>query len=310
VINATSAVNTVVRSLTFASGDELLVTNHAYNACANALHYVADRAGATVVVADVPFPLRASEQVIDAVMGAVTDRTRFALLDHVTSPTGVIFPVEALIDALVARDVDVMIDGAHAPGMIPLDIAALATRGLAFYTGNLHKWACAPKGAAFLWVHPDRQGDVRPLTISHGANDPRPDRSPFLIEFDWQGTDDPTPWLCVPRALDVVGDLHPHGWAGVMAANRELALHARDILTDALGVEAPAPDAMIGSLVSIPLPRPDEGLHDWPWSQHRVEMPVMRWDGTGSPALRVSCQLYNRVEQYEALAKLLRARYR
>jgi len=310
VTNATSAVNAVLRSLTFAPGDELLVTNHAYNACANAVHYVADRAGARVVVAEVPFPLSASEQVLDAVLGAVTERTTFALLDHVTSATAIIFPIEALIDALVARGVTVMIDGAHAPGMLPLDISALQRRGLAFYTGNLHKWVCAPKGAAFLWVERDRQPEIRPLTISHGANDPRTDRSRYLIEFDWQGTDDPTAWLCVPEALDVVGDLHPHGWPGVMAANHELALHARDILIGALGVAAPAPDDMIGSLVTIPLPRRDDELHDWLWKQHRVDMPVMWWDGPASPALRVSCQLYNRIEQYEQVANLLATRYR
>jgi isopenicillin-N epimerase len=317
VTNATTGVNAVLRSLAFAAGDELLTTDHTYNACRNTLNFVAGRAGARVVVATVPFPVGSPDEVVDAVLARLTPRTRLAMLDHVTSPTGLVLPLERLIARLSDRGVDVLVDGAHAPGMLPLDLKAL---GATYYSGNCHKWICAPKGSAFLWVRRDRHADVHPVTISHGANAVRPGRSRFRLEFDWTGTSDPTAWLTVPTALDYVGSLLPGGWPAVMKRNRELALEARRLLCAAAGTAPPCPDEMIGSLASVVLPdgrtseimwRQPDPLQPRLYEAWHLEVPVMTWPAAPKRLLRISAQLYNRRQHYvrlaEALAKELAA---
>ncbi len=311
VPNATAGVNAVLRSLGLAPGDELLTTSHVYPACRRAMEYAAGRAGARVVVAEVPFPIAGPDEVAAPLLAAVTPRTRLALLDHVTSPTALVFPVERLVAALRERGVDALVDGAHAPGMVPLALDAL---GAAYYTGNAHKWLCAPKGAAFLYVRGDRRATTHPTSISHGfAPEPTPAR--FRAEFDWTGTADPTPYLVVPDAIAFVGSLVPGGWPEVMARNRALALEARRILLDALGAPPPAPESMAGSIASIPLPAPapgspaerfpHEALMDW-FRARAVETWLYPWPCPGGKLLRVSAQLYNAREEYVLLAGLLR----
>ena len=313
VPNATAGVNTVLRSLRFRPGDELLVTDHEYNACRNALDSVAADRGARVVVAWIPFPLRRVEEVLEAVMGRVTRRTRLALLDHVTSPTGLVLPMARLVRELEARGVDTLVDGAHAPGMVPLNLRRL---GAAYYTGNCHKWLCAPKGAAFLHVRPDRQQRLRPLVISHGANSPRTDRSRFQIEFGWTGTWDPSAMLSVPEAIRCVGGLLPGGWPAVMAHNRQLALAGRERLCQALQIDKPCPDTLIGSLASVPLPDSSSAeppksplyqdpLQDELLGRFGIEVPIMPWPAPPRRLLRISAQLYNSLPQYRHLADAL-----
>jgi len=300
----------VLRWRPLAPGDELLTTDHAYNACRNALVAVAEPVGARVVVARVPFPLDGEARVMEAVLGAVTPRTRLALLDHVTSPTGLVFPIARLVTELERRGVDTLVDGAHAPGMLPLDLRAL---GAAYYTGNCHKWICAPKGSGFLHVRRDRQGPIRPLVVSHGANSPRTDRSRFRLEFDWTGTQDPTAYLAVPEALRVMGKALPGGWPAVMAQNRALAIEARARLCAALGIAAPSPESMIGSLASVPLPDAEppapparDALYTALVERHGVQVPVMAWPAPPRRVLRISAQLYNTPEHYARLAAALR----
>jgi isopenicillin-N epimerase len=318
VPNATTGANTVLRSLAFEPGDEILTTDHEYNAIKNAIEFVAARSGARMVVAEVPFPSQGPDEVIERVMGDVTSRTRLAVLDHVTSATGLVLPVGQLVALLAERGIDTLIDGAHAPGMLELDVAAI---GAAYYTGNLHKWVCAPKGAAFLWVRRDRQERIRPLTISHGANDPRTDRSRFRLEFDWTGTGDPSAFLAVPEALGFGSSLLDGGWPALRASNHALALAGRDVMLAALKADQAAPDEMIGSMASIPLgwergsgavqgvKLDDDALHAGlmaagfqvmvtPWPQRPGDGPWRR-------VLRISAAAYNTLEQFQRLAAVL-----
>jgi isopenicillin-N epimerase len=312
VPNATTGVNAVLRSLALEPGDELLLTDHAYNACRNALEFVADRCGAQVVVARVPFPLKDPTEVVEAIVGRVSRRTRLALLDHVTSPTGLVLPLEELVEELQETGIDVLVDGAHAPGMVDLDVGAL---GAAYYTGNCHKWLCAPKGAGFLHVREDRREQVRPAVISHGANAATGDRSRFHLEFDWTGTFDPTGWFSVPEALRVMGGLFPGGWDELRGRNRDLVLRGRAAICASMGIDVPCPDRMIGSLAAIPLPDgpsdPDLGLFKWDplqqalFERYRIQAPVYPWPAPPRRFLRVSAQAYNTIEEYGRLAAVL-----
>jgi isopenicillin-N epimerase len=314
VPNATTGVNTVLRSLDLSPGDELLTTDHVYGACYNALRWVAERAGARVVVAQVPFPLSGEDDVTGPVLEQVTAKTRLLLIDHVTSPTALVFPVARLVGELAARGIDTLVDGAHAPGMLPLDISAL---GAAYYTANCHKWVCAPKGAAFLHVRRDRQSAVRPLVISHGATSSRVDRSRYRLEFDWTGTDDPTAFLSVPAAIDFLRRLFPGGLAELYARNHQLVLAARDRLCDALGVRPPAPDAMIGAMASLPMPDftvPLDAVRPWRdplqsalLERHLIEVPIFAWPCWPRRFLRITAQAYNTLAHYEKLAGALAA---
>ncbi len=301
VPNATTGVNAVLASLPLAAGDEIVISSHGYNAVNNAARRWAERCGAGVVEAVVPFPVEGPAQVLSAIEAALSPRTRLCVIDHVTSPTGMVLPVRHIVELCDRRGIDVLVDGAHAPGMLPLDLEAL---GAAYYTGNLHKWLCAPKGAAFLWVREDKQATFQPLVTSHGRNATRTDRSRFLLEMDWQGTDDPTAILCVPHAIRFVEALSPRGLPGVMAENRELVLWARQLLLEALPQVTPCPVEMIGSLASLVLPHSAPPLlADRLYDEHRVQVPVFPF---GERRLvRVSAQRYNTRDDYRALVLAL-----
>lgn len=312
VPNATTAVSAVLGSLALSPGDELLCTDHGYNAVANALARTAERTGARVVTARVPLPLASDDDVVNAVLAQVGERTRLLVIDHITSPTALVFPVARLVRELAARGIDTLVDGAHVPGQLPLSLREL---GAAYYTGNFHKWCCAPKGAAMLYVREDLRERVKPVVTSHGRSVPRVDRSRYLLEFDWTGTVDPTAALCVPQAIEFMGHLLPGGFPELMLHNRALARAARRTLVDALGLEPPCPEAMLGAMAALQLPDEPPGTPPgafYPYAlQHRlvdahgIQVPVGPWPRRPARMLRVSAQAYNHLGQYERLASAL-----
>jgi isopenicillin-N epimerase len=311
--NASTGVATVLANQRFEPGDELLVTDHAYAACHNAFLHSAERAGVRLVMARYPFPGTSADAIVEGISAAVSDRTRLALIDHVTSPTGLVLPLERVLGVLAARGVDVLVDGAHAPGMVPVDVAALASAGMTYYTANGHKWPCAPKGAAFLWVREDRRAGFHPMTISHGLTMPLDaGATRFRAEHDWTGTDDPTAYLCFATAIEHVGAMMPGGWPAIRQRNRELALAMRDALCAAFAIPAPCDDDLIGSLATVPLPA-DRGpdttcaatLHERLHEEHRVQVPVYDWGGRRM--LRVAPHLHTSMSDLERLLAALAA---
>jgi len=306
--NATTAVNTVLRSLKFSANDEILITNQGYNACGNAVKFAAEWAGARVVVAEIPFPLASSQGAIEAILAKVSSRTRLALIDHVTSPTALIFPIAEIVRALEEQGVEVLVDGAHSPGMLPLNLKAI---GASYYTGNCHKWLCAPKGSAFLSVREDQQDKIRPLVISHGANRKDQSRSRFRLEFDWLGTVDPTPYLCIPEAIQFWSQLLPGGWEAARQRNHHLIVAARSRLLEYFGWSPPCPTDMIGTMTTLLLPpetlphQSASALQKELFAEFNIEVPVIEWFSPPQRLLRISAQLYNQSSDYQALALAL-----
>jgi isopenicillin-N epimerase len=250
---------------------------------------------------DIPLPIRAASDITTAILAAVSPRTKLVVVDHVSSPTALIFPVEPLIRALSERGIDTLVDGAHAPGMLDLDIERL---GAAYYAGNCHKWMCAPKGAGFLYVREDRQRAIRPLSISHGANATRTDRSRFLLEFDWTGTSDFSPYLTIPSAIRTLAGLAEGGWPEIQRRNRALALEAQRLICSTVEARPICPESMIGSIAAMALPeKTPASLQAELFKRFRIEVPIMPWP---TPALRVSAQIYNDRSDYEKLAEALK----
>ena len=311
VSNATSGVNTILRSLHFEQGDEILVPNHAYQACRNSIDFVAQRSGATVVVVPIPFPIDSPQTVIDVMKSARTERTKLVMIDTVTSPTGLRMPFEELTSFFEDQGVEVLLDAAHGIGMIPLD---LGTLGASYVTSNCHKWLCAPKGTAFLYVREDKQNKIQPLTISHGHTFPLGNTTRFRHEFDWTGTQDISGWCALPAVIEEMAKLVDGGWEAIMQHNHDLALQGRDILCERLGIEQPCPDEMIACISTIRLPgeipskekmhEPDP-LHRILSEKYNIQVPVWSWPSPAGRYLRISAQLYNSIEQYEQLADAL-----
>jgi len=316
VSNATTGVNAVMRSLSFRQGDEVLTTNHRYQAVRNTLDHICDRTGAKVVEAHIPFPLHSSEDIFSAVCNGFTSRTTLLVVDQISSPTALIFPVARLIQEAKSRGIAVLVDGAHAPGQLgfgqdnptPRDCPGLDDLGADFWVGNLHKWICAPKGAAVLWVADEHRPRIHAPAISHGY------KQGIHAEFDWCGTFDPTAWLASADAIRLHETM---GGATLREANHQLVRAGRKIVADAIGAPLPHPDdpQIYGSMATIPLGVGIDHLQDV-WrvltENHRVEAPIVplpqsaRDQSPGQCGIRISGFAgYNVAQDYERLAAVL-----
>ncbi len=301
VPNATYAINSVVQSLPFRPGDELLIVEHGYPAIIKTLMRIADRTGARVVRLPIAFPRESTDEIANAIIGALNSRTRLVVLDQVTSPTAMIIPARPVVQACRERGILVMVDGAHAPGMLPVDLDAMQPD---FWTGNLHKWVCAPKGAAVLYVRPDLAKSIAPVVTSHSYG------SMFPEEFFWTGTDDPTAYLSVPAAIEFMSSL---GWARVHAHNFALARWGSRVVADAVGGSLPVPDnhgnygAMaiieITSRFNPPTIEEARALQARLYESDRIEVPFMQVDRR--TFVRLSAQVYNAPREYERLGAAL-----
>lgn len=307
VSNATTGLNVALQSLPLKPGDEILTTNHEYSALEKTLAFVARRTGAKIVVAEVPLPLTSAEAFHDAVLAAVTERTRVLFLSHVTSATALVFPIERLIAEARQRGIWSVIDGAHAPGHVPLDLDAL---GADVYSGNCHKWLMAPKGSAFVHVRPEWQAMIDPLVVSHGwtADNKEPGvrgpfgASAFVDEIEMQGTRDPSPWLAVPAALAF---RRAHDWWQVAAECSRLAQETAARVRDLFGLDAlSSPEFSAPQMVAMPIPACDPiAVHDALLRDYGIEIPVFEWQG--HHIARLSCQGYNTREQMDLLVTAL-----
>jgi len=310
--NVTTALSSVLRSRAFAPGDEILTTQHAYLSCTNLLDFIARQTGARVVKAIVPVPLSGPDEVVDAVLAQVTPRTRLAVLDHVTSPTAIIFPIATLVQQLSAQGIDTVVDGAHAPGMLAVDVEAI---GAAYYVGDCHKWLCSPRGAGFLHARRDRQMDLHPAVISRGYGASGSGRLRLHREFDWLGTADLTPLLCIPEAVHFLRGLLPGGLPDLFARNRAMAIDGSRRLPHFLPTTRLAPDSMLASMVAYRLPDfPGTALdgaaallQQWLYDKDRIDVAVAAWPNASSRTLRVSAHVYNSIDDFARLASALSA---
>ena len=299
--NATTAANAVLRSLMLFPGDEVLTTSQAYGAVLRTLEFICDRAEARLISAHLEFPTHSTQDIVDRFENALTSRTRLVVLDHVTSKTATIFPVAEVAALCAERGIPVLVDGAHAPGMIALDIEAL---GVTWYAGNCHKWLGAARGAGFLWTTPERQATVRPTTISH-----------FIAEgytraFDWPGTKDFTPYLTIPAALAFRAR---YGDAALRGHCHRLAVQMGRHLADALDTRMGTPPALMGSMATVLLPsrfkgrkQPEaEALRATLRNDHDIEVDLQVVDGR--IWARLSAYIYNEMSDVDRLIAALDA---
>lgn len=301
VPNATTGLNVVARSMPLAPGDEVLSTDHEYGALDRAWRFVCQKRGARYIRQPVDLPVTSAEQVMEAIWAGVTGRTRVLFVSHITSPTAIIFPVAELVHRARKAGIITVVDGAHAPGQVSLDLEAL---GVDFYAGNCHKWMMAPKGSAFLYARREMQPLLEPLVVSWGWESETPGPSRFVDHHEWQGTRDIAPFLAVPAVLRFMEE---HRWPQVRHACHELVRCARQAITALTGLTPITPDApeWFSQMAAFPLPPCDVAvLQRRLYDEFAIEIPIIAWNDR--QFVRVSVQGYNTQADVDALVETLR----
>jgi isopenicillin-N epimerase len=296
VPNVTTGLNAVLRSIPLSPGDEVVIPDLAYGAIALAAGVAARVSGAGLKTIEMPHPVRDSRQLVDAVVAALTPRTRLAVIDHITAQSALVMPVAEIARACHARGVPVLVDGAHAPGSLALDIPSL---GVEWYAANLHKWAHAPRACGILWAAPARQAELHAPVVSWGLN------HGFHEEFEWTATGDPTSYLAAPEGIAI---LREWDFATVLGYMHGLAWEAATLLTSRWGTRLETPREMVGAMVTVPLPEAAGATNDDATRlrlallvDDRVEVQLHAW--RGRLWVRVSAQVYNELSDVERLAE-------
>ncbi|QOJ00487.1 MAG: aminotransferase class V-fold PLP-dependent enzyme [Phycisphaeraceae bacterium] len=320
MVNATVAIATILHQTAWREGDEVLVTDHEYMSGLNELSRLGASRGVRTVTAHVPFPGPSAGDVLASLERAITPRTRMMMVSWITSATSLVFPIREVVALGRSRGITVLVDGTHAPGQVPVDIAGMDPD---YFVGSFHKWVSAPKGTGFLYVPERLQEGFRTICLSSRAHKVRPERALFLRDSDYMGTDDYTAILSVPSAVRFFEEVMPGGWPAVMAHNHDLVLKGREIVLDALETPEPAPATMIGTMATVVLPeapaslagRPtvyDDPIQDALVERHGCVAPVWRFmpssgphAGRGLRVLRLSAQVYNTLDDYHRMASAL-----
>ncbi|KPK94127.1 MAG: aminotransferase class V [Anaerolineae bacterium SM23_ 63] len=298
--NPTTAINMVVRSLELKPGDEILTTDHEYGAMDRIWRFICQQAGARYVRQPIPLPLTSRADFVEAFCSGITPRTRLVFISHITSPTALCFPVEAICHRARQMGLLSIVDGAHAPGQLPLDLTQL---GADLYTGACHKWLCAPKGAAFLYARREVQDRLRPLVTSWGWEAEKPSDSRFIDHHEWQGTRDIAAFLSVPTAIRFQQD---HRWNTIRRRCHQLASKTRGRINTLTGFEALCPDSQEWFIQMFTARLPDldcEAFQTQLYDEYRIEVVTHRWND--QPLIRVSFQGYNDEEDADALLHAL-----
>lgn len=298
VPNATAGLNAVARSLALEPDDEILTTDHEYGALDKTWEFVCLKTGARYVRQPIPLPVTTAADFVETFWQGVTERTKVIFISHITSPTALTFPIEPIVARAREAGILTIVDGAHVPGQIPLDMTRL---GADFYSGNFHKWLCAPKGSAFLYAAPQHHAMIAPPTVSWGWTE---DAS-FVGKMQYQGTRDIAAYLATPDAIQFQA---AHDWPSVRARCHELIRDARARVTALTELTPIQPDdgAWTAQMVALPLPPCDPvALKQRMYDEYRIEAPITLWRDT--VYLRVSCQGYNDTADIDQLETALRA---
>ena len=310
VPNTTIGINHILHNIRD-SGKQWLTTNHGYGACLHAFHKIGEDKGNEIIKVQIPFPLQDESQLLEAISDGISSHTSIALIDYITSATAIIFPIKKIIELLHSKGIRVIVDAAHAPGMVDFVLDELNAD---YFVANCHKWICSPKGSAFVYVHPRHQKTYKPIFYSF-YNDWNTDSAAhWSNQFIWEGTKDYSAYLCIKDALEYMPSLIEGDWNDIKNQNRNLAIQGAKLIAIKLGVELPVPESMLGSIVNIPLWDDKIPLKFFNYytevknilyDQYNIEVPCMLFPQAPKQYVRVSAQLYNSIEEYDYLGDCL-----